>query len=1034
MRHAAVRDGLTGLHNGTSFLDLLEHALTRAQRRGHTVAVAYFDVDGFKEINDRFGHSQGDRVLQEVARRLTATLRTSDTVARAGGDEFAVLLDDLAGRHDALTLAGRLLASMHDPVTTPGVALSVRLSGGIAFNDTGETTAEQQLANADHAMYRAKRDRAGSVVVFDPSFRALVEATTATKRILGGAAARDELRIQFQPIVGLGTRTGDALSLDAPAGSIVALEALVCWADPTHGLRQPTEFIALAEESGDIIPVGQWVLGEACRGLREWQDLRGASGLRMMVSLSAPEIMHPRLEDGISQTVASYGLDPRSIVFEVTEAVLSMDDIRAQSVLARPRQAGFGLMVDDFGTGGALSQLREMPVPGLTVGTPSSTTRSEVTRTRPCCGPSSTSGRPLACPSPRRASRRLKSSGWSARWASTWPRAPCSRGRSSRPRWWLCSRPPNGPGTHGSGPMPPGGLCPLPCVHVAPARPLGGGRPHDRQPFPRSGRPPRCEPASRVRPGVPEGTTWHRVTIRRVNIGQSRGTQSRPSVTDGGLDPAQRAGSGDTPIHDLRAALHRATDMVADYLLGIEDMDVLPTVEPADLRARLASPAPEHPEPMAYILDEVESEVLPHVTHWQHPGFMAYFASSASGPGIVAELVMAGLNANAMLWRTSPVAAELETLTIGWLREGLGLPDAFDGLYNDTASTSSLSALAAARQAATGDAAQRGLSGSSVLDEARGLRIYASAEAHSSIEKAAMILGLGRDGVRRVATDEDCAMHPAALASAIAEDREAGWIPCAVVATIGTTSSTAIDPVAVIADICLREGIWLHVDAAYAGPVALVPERRGPFRGWERADSIVLNPHKWLFTPLDCSLLLTRRMDVLRDAFSLVPEYLRTTGGAASGRDYNEYAPQLGRRARAIKMWVLLRYFGLSGLRSRIEEHIGLAQALAGWIDAEPDAERLAPVPFSTVCFRWRPARHAGHEDEATVAADLDDFNERLMARLNATGEVFISHTRLSGRYTLRAAIGNVRTERRHVEHAWELIRSLAREMDAHGR
>jgi aromatic-L-amino-acid/L-tryptophan decarboxylase len=273
----------------------------------------------------------------------------------------------------------------------------------------------------------------------------------------------------------------------------------------------------------------------------------------------------------------------------------------------------------------------------------------------------------------------------------------------------------------------------------------------------------------------------------------------------------------------------------------------------------------------------------------------------------------------------------------------------------------------------------------------------------------------------------------AALERAVAEDRDAGWQPAAVVATLGTTSSTGIDPVDRIADIAERERLWLHVDSAYAGVVALIPDRRGTFRGWERADSIVVNPHKWLFTPLDCSLLLSRRMEVLRDAFSLVPEYLRTTAGKGSGRDYHEYTPQLGRRFRALKMWMIMRYFGLSGLRARLEEHIDLAQRLAGWIDAEPEAERLAPVPFATVCFRWRPERFAGHEDEPDVRARLDSLNERLLARLNETGEVFLSHTRLRDRFTLRVAVGNLRTEPRHVEALWELIRTTARDLADEG-
>jgi aromatic-L-amino-acid/L-tryptophan decarboxylase len=503
------------------------------------------------------------------------------------------------------------------------------------------------------------------------------------------------------------------------------------------------------------------------------------------------------------------------------------------------------------------------------------------------------------------------------------------------------------------------------------------------------------------------------------------------TATAAGLDPAQVDGMGDMDVESLRAALHASADLIADYLADVERYAVLPRVAPGELTGRLDGPPPEDPTPMDAILADIERDIVPNVTHWQHPGFYAYFASTASGPGLVGEAIMAGLNANAMLWRTSPVATELEAITVGWLRDGLGLPPSFDGLYADTASISTLSALAAAREAVTGDAAEHGLSGSVALRDTRGLRIYASQEAHSSVDKAAMTLGLGRDGVRKIAVDEDSAMNPGALEAAIAEDRAEGFVPAAVVSTVGTTSSTAIDPVAAVADIAARVGIWHHVDAAYAGPVALIPERRGPFVGWERADSIVLNPHKWLFTPLDCSLLLTRRPETLGAAFSLVPEYLRTTGGAGSGRDYNESSPQLGRRARSIKMWVLLRYFGLEGLRRRIEGHLGLARWLAQAIDTEPDAERLAPTPFATVCFRWRPARFTGREHDPHVAATLDALNERLLARLNETGEVFLSHTRLRGRFTLRVAINNLRTEARHVERAWELVRTLGTELDS---
>jgi aromatic-L-amino-acid decarboxylase len=479
------------------------------------------------------------------------------------------------------------------------------------------------------------------------------------------------------------------------------------------------------------------------------------------------------------------------------------------------------------------------------------------------------------------------------------------------------------------------------------------------------------------------------------------------------------------PDRVLRAALHETADLVADYLTGVEEYAILPPVQPGELRRRLDGPPPEDPEPLEDILRDVREQVVPNVTHWQHPSYFAYFPASASGIGLLGEMVASGLNANAFLWRTSPVGAELEGITVDWLRQGLGLPDAFDGVFNDTASMSSLAALAAARQRATGDASQAGLRASAPL------RFYASAEAHSSIVRAAMILGIGREGVRNVAVDHDRAMDPEALRAAILEDRAAGWLPAGVVATVGTTSTTAVDPVAAIADVCAAEGLWLHVDAAYAGPTALIPEMRHYFDGWERAASIVVNPHKWMFTPFDCSLLLTRDMGTLRDALSLVPEYLRTTDGRDTGRDYNEYIPQLGRRARGIKMWMQLRYFGLSGLRSRLQLHLDLAAALAQWIDADPDFERLAPAPFGLVCFRWRPAHLAGGEDDPAVAAALDAANERLMNALNATGRVFLSHTRVDGRFTLRLAIGNIRTEPRHVEEAWELTRELAEALAA---
>jgi aromatic-L-amino-acid decarboxylase len=468
----------------------------------------------------------------------------------------------------------------------------------------------------------------------------------------------------------------------------------------------------------------------------------------------------------------------------------------------------------------------------------------------------------------------------------------------------------------------------------------------------------------------------------------------------------------------FRAAAHAVVDVMADYLEGIGSRAVFPAIEPGSLRPRFPATAPEGPESIEAILADYRQLIEPNATHWQHPGFLAYFATTASSPGILGEMLTAAIGQNAMLWRTSPIGTELEEVVVGWLRAALGLPATFDGLLTDTASISTLIALAAAREAAGTDAASRGLAGRDELGA--GLRVYASSEAHSSVDKACMTLGLGRASLVHIPVNERFEMLPDVLATSIAADREAGLRPIAIVATIGTTSSTSVDPIEAIADVAAHEGLWLHVDAAYAGPVAMLPDRRAPFAGWERADSIVVNPHKWLFTPLDASLLLTRRMEVLRTAFSLVPEYLRTLDRESPVRDYSEYIPQLGRRFRALKLWIQLRWFGLEGLRRRIAAHMAMAEAFAGWVEADRDWELLAPVPFSTVCFRWRPA---GRDIDERA---LDEANAAIMDDVNRTGEVFLSHTRLAGRFTIRVAIGNLRTEPRHVERAWALLREAA--------
>jgi aromatic-L-amino-acid decarboxylase len=484
-------------------------------------------------------------------------------------------------------------------------------------------------------------------------------------------------------------------------------------------------------------------------------------------------------------------------------------------------------------------------------------------------------------------------------------------------------------------------------------------------------------------------------------------------------DAAQADGLLDMDPEAFRAAAHATVDLMADYLASIESYPVFPSIEPGSIAPVFESAAPEFGEPIDAILADYRRLIEPNATHWQHPGFLAYFGTTASAAGIIGEMLTAALGQNAMLWRTSPVATELEGVVVGWLRQALGLPDMYDGLITDTASTSSLIALAAAREAAGVDAAARGLGGRT---DAGSMRVYASAEAHSSIEKACMTLGLGRSGLVRVATNDRFELRADELRTAIARDRAAGHLPIAVVATIGTTSSTSVDPVVELADIAEQEGLWLHVDAAYAGAVAICPELRAAFDGWQRADSIVVNPHKWLFTPLDASLLLTRRMETLRAAFSLVPEYLLTIDRATPVRDYNEYTPQLGRRFRALKLWILLRWFGLEGLRRRIRNHLELASRFASSIDAAADWQRLAPVPFSTVCFRYRPERL--RDDEAA----LDRTNAAIMDAVNRTGDVFLSHTRLDGRFAIRLAVGNLRTEARHIERAWELLQSAARE------
>ena len=498
--------------------------------------------------------------------------------------------------------------------------------------------------------------------------------------------------------------------------------------------------------------------------------------------------------------------------------------------------------------------------------------------------------------------------------------------------------------------------------------------------------------------------------------------EDRPDLTPSFLrEPPALRMEGDLDPELFRVHANRAVDWITQYLAEPERFPVLARVKPGDVRRALPAEAPETPEPLHRILADFERVILPGVTHWNHPGFFAYFAISGSAPGILGELLCAALNVNAMLWRTSPAATELEEVALDWLRQLLGLPTGFRGVIYDTASISTLCALAAAREAAGLDVREKGMAGRGDLPR---LRVYTSEQAHSSVEKGAIVLGFGREGVRKIPTDAEFRMDPAALARAVTEDRAAGWRPVAVSATVGTTGTTSVDPVRAIADVAAREGLWLHVDAAYGGVAAILPERRDVLDGCERADSIVVNPHKWLFTPVDCSAFFCRRPDVLKRAFSLVPSYLQTAEGAAV-ENYMDWGPQLGRRFRALKLWMVLRAFGRSGIQARLREHMRLGRLFAEWVDADPDWERVAPVPFSTVVFRLRPRAWAGDDPR------LDGLNERLLEGVNASGEAFLSHVVLGGRYALRLAIGNIRTEERHVQRAWEILRAEALRLGA---
>jgi aromatic-L-amino-acid decarboxylase len=463
---------------------------------------------------------------------------------------------------------------------------------------------------------------------------------------------------------------------------------------------------------------------------------------------------------------------------------------------------------------------------------------------------------------------------------------------------------------------------------------------------------------------------------------------------------------------DFRRSGHQFVDWIADYFENVEKFPVLPPVEPGDIKKKIPAVPPARGEAMEGIFRDFEDTLLPGVTHWQHPGWFAYFPANNSPASVLAEFLTAGLGAQCMAWQTSPAAAELEESVLDWLRQMIGLPDGFAGVIQDTASTATLCALLSARERATrfetNDSGFRSP-----------LAVYASEEAHSSVEKGVKIAGFGKKNLRRIPTDERFSLLPDRLEEAVVRDREAGSIPACVVATVGTTSSGAVDPLRAVGEICRKHGLWLHVDAAWAGTAALLPEKRAILDGVEFADSFVFNPHKWMVTNFDCSAYFVKDPGSLVRTFEIQPEYLKT-GVDARVKNYRDWGIQLGRRFRALKLWFVVRSYGVEGLQAMIREHLRLAALVKDWVEADGRFELLAPVDLALVCFRLNDGREE---------AGLNELNRRLLERVNASGRVFLSHTTLRGKYTLRLVVGQRTTEERHVRQAWDIVAAAAREV-----
>lgn len=469
-------------------------------------------------------------------------------------------------------------------------------------------------------------------------------------------------------------------------------------------------------------------------------------------------------------------------------------------------------------------------------------------------------------------------------------------------------------------------------------------------------------------------------------------------------------------VNEFRKHGHELIDWMADYAENIEKLPVKSGVKPGEIISQLPAEPPSNPEDFDLLMDDFNKIILPGITHWQHPGWHAYFTANNSYPSILAEMLTATLGAQCMSWQTSPAATELEERVMQWLGKMTGLPGNFIGVIQDTASTATLVSLLTAREKVTSYQVNK-----NGFDQQKLFTVYCSTEAHSSIERAVKIAGFGSGNLRKIEVDHVFAMKPEKLRAAIIKDIADGFTPLAAVAAIGTTGSTAIDPLRAIGEICAEFNIWLHVDAAWAGTAWLLPEMRYMTDGIEYADSLVFNPHKWMFTNFDCSAYFVKDKAALIQTFEILPEYLKTPE-AGRVNNYRDWGIQLGRRFRALKLWFVIRSYGVEGLQEKIRNHIEWAKQFAGWVQNEPGFELLAPAPLATVCFRIKPS-NLENENQ------LNELNATFLDRINALGDVFLTHTKLNGKYTIRMVVGQTNTELRHIEKAWTLVKRASEDL-----